>query len=150
MPAGIGVHPWFLGPPHVAIRGDVVFDPNTETPALPMPVTGPTDLRRLGEMAEGVDATWGDLVAGGRGIGALAPVELSWPDFDLRAEMRVQAPAVFIVAAHPPGAGVIAVEPETHAPEGIRRLRSGDPGAMAMLAPGDRLELSMELLFERC
>jgi aldose 1-epimerase len=149
MPAGIGIHPWFLGPPNVAIRGDVVFDPNTETPALPMPVAGPTDLRRMGEMAEGVDATWGDLVAGGRGIGALAPVELHWPDFDIRAEMRVQAPAVFVVAAHPPGADVIAVEPETHAPEGIRRLRGGEPGAMAMLAPGDRLELSMELVFER-
>jgi aldose 1-epimerase len=148
MPAGIGIHPWFLGRPDVAIRGDVVFDPNTETPALPTPVTGPTDLRRLGEMTEGVDATWGDLVAGGRGIGALAPVELHWAAFDLRAEMRVQAPAVFIVAAHPPGTGVIAVEPETHAPEGIRRLLAGEPGAMAMLAPGDRLELSMELLFQ--
>jgi aldose 1-epimerase len=149
MPAGIGIHPWFLGPPDVAIRGDVVFAPNDDTPAIAAPVNGLTDLRRLGEMTEGVDATWGNLVAGGRGRGAESPVELSWPALGIRAEMRVVAPTIFIVAARLPGIGAIAVEPETHAPEGIRRLLRGEPGGMSLLAPGETLELTMELAFER-
>lgn len=149
MPAGIGIHPWFLGSPEVAIRGDDVYSPNGDTPALPVPVVGPTDLRRLGEMAEGVDATWGSLVAGGRGSGAAAPVELRWPRLGIRAEMRVEAPTIFIVAAHPPGAGAIAVEPETHAPQALRRLRNGEPGGLTMLDPGASLRLEMTLAFTR-
>lgn len=149
MPAGIGLHPWFLGPLEVAIRGDVVYAPNGDTPALPVPVAGPTDLRRLGEMAEGVDATWGQLVEGGRGSGARAPVELRWPGLGIDAEMRVEAPAIFIVAANPPGAGAIAVEPETHAPQALRRLRKGEPGGLTMLDPGATLRLAMTLAFTR-
>jgi aldose 1-epimerase len=149
MPAGIGIHPWFLGPAEVAIRGDMVFAPNSDTPALPVPVTGDTDRRRLGPMAEGVDATWGDLVADGRGSGRQAPVELRWPTSGIRAEMRVEAASIFIVAANPPGAGAIAVEPETHAPQALRRLLRGEPGGLSMLAPGERLMLAMELVFER-
>lgn len=149
MPAGIGIHPWFLGPLEVAIRGDVVYAPNGDTPALPVPVGGDTDLRRLGPMAEGVDATWGELVAEGRGTGSQAPVELRWPSSGIRAEMRVDAPTIFIVAANPPGAGAIAVEPETHAPQALRRLLRGEPGPLTMLAPGERLTLVMELAFER-
>lgn len=149
MPAGIGIHPWFVAPLEVAIRGDVVFSPNSETPALPAPVAGSTDLRRLGEMAEGVDATWGGLVAGGRGSGAEAPVELHWPRLGVRAEMRVEAPTIFIVAAHPPGAGAIAVEPETHAPQALRRMRNGEPGGLTPLDPGASLRLEMTLAFTR-
>jgi galactose mutarotase-like enzyme len=63
--------------------------------------------------------------------------------------MRVVAPTIFIVAARLPGIGAIAVEPETHAPEGIRRLLRGEPGGMSLLAPGETLELTMELAFER-
>ncbi len=85
----------------------------------------------------------------GRGSGALAPVELRWPAWGIRAEMRVEAPTIFIVAADPPGAGAVAVEPETHAPQALRRLLRGEPGALMMLAPDERLALVMELAFER-
>jgi galactose mutarotase-like enzyme len=100
-------------------------------------------------MAEGVDATWGDLVADGRGSGAEAPVELHWPRLRIRAEMRVEAPTIFIVAAHPAGAGAISVEPETHAPQALRRLRNGEPGGLDMLGPGASLRLAMTLAFTR-
>jgi aldose 1-epimerase len=141
MPAGIGLHPWFLAPLEVAIRGDVVYDPNTDSPPLPTPVAGTTDLRRLAPMTEGLDATWsatGD-----------PPVELRWPTLGVRAVMHVQAPVINIVAACPVGAGAVAVEPETHAPRGLRRLLDGEPDAMAMLDPGATLALTMSLAFTR-
>ncbi len=121
MPAGIGLHPWFLGPPEVAIMGDLVYDPNTDSPARPAPVVGRTDLRRLAPMPEGLDATWS-------AIGD-PPVELWWPTHGIRAVMRVDAPTVNIVAANP-GGGAVAVEPETHAPRGLRRLLDGEPDAI--------------------
>ncbi len=59
--------------------------------------------------------------------------------------MTVAAPARFIVAATLPGTDAVAVEPQTHAPDGLRRLARGEPGALALLPPGGRLELTMGL-----
>ncbi|HEY8168414.1 MAG TPA: hypothetical protein VIF84_06855 [Candidatus Limnocylindrales bacterium] len=140
MPAGIGLHPWFVGPLELAVPAETVLSPNDDTPATPVPVAGETDLRRLAPPPIGLDGTWMD-VAG--------PVELTWPQLGLQATMRVDAPTACIVVASPPGRGAIAVEPETHAPQGIRRLVRDEPGALAMLAPGDRLRLGVELAFER-
>jgi galactose mutarotase-like enzyme len=77
------------------------------------------------------------------------PVELSWPQLGLHATMRASAPTTCIVVASPPGRGAIAVEPETHAPQGIRRLVQDEPGPLVMLAPGDRLTLGVQLAFGR-
>ena len=140
MPGGIGLHPWFLGDPEVAIRGASVFAPNTDTPAEPEPVAGPTDLRQLGPITDGLDATWLEL--------ASPPVALRWPALGIAAEMRVEAPTVVIVAASLSGIG-LAVEPETHAPQGIRRLLRGEPAPLTMIQPGTALVLEMELAFAR-
>lgn len=141
MPAGIGIHPWFLRPLLVAIRADAVHPSNTDTRPEPEPVHGPFDLRDVGEMADGLDATWTDL--------AEPPVELRWPELCIRATMRVTSPTRFVVAASLGGIDAIAVEPETHAPQGLRRLLNGEPGGLAMLEPGGVLRLGVELEFGR-
>ncbi|HVQ21705.1 MAG TPA: hypothetical protein VMT36_00400, partial [Candidatus Saccharimonadia bacterium] len=141
MPAGIGLHPWFLKPIEVAIRGDSVYLSNLDSSPQAIAVRGASDLRTVGTMADGLDGTWANLA----GI----PVELRWPELGIRAEMRVESPSLCIVAASPVGAPAVAVEPETHAPQGLRRLLRGEPDALTMLAPGERLELVMELAFGR-
>ncbi len=141
MPAGLGIHPWFLRPVLVAVRGDAVHPSNIATRPRPEPVHGALDLREVGEMALDLDATWTDL--------GEPPVELRWPHLDIRATMRMRSPTVFIVAASPARLDAIAVEPETHAPQGIRRLLSGEPGGLTMLDPGRVLDLTVELAFER-
>lgn len=141
MPAGIGMHPWFLKPIEVAIRGESVYLRNLDTSPWPIAVSGTSDLRALGRMADGLDGTWANLTG--------TPVELRWPDLGIRAEMRVESPSLCIVAASPDGAPAVAVEPETHAPQGLRRLLQSEPDALTMLPPGERLELVMELSFER-
>jgi aldose 1-epimerase len=140
MPAGLGIHPWFRRPLLVAIRGDSVHPSNIATQPLPEPVRGSLDLREVGEMALDLDTTWTDL--------AEPPVELRWPDLGIRATMRVSAPTTFIVAASPAHLDAIAVEPETHAPQGLRRLLAGEPGGLTMLDPRRALDLTVELAFE--
>lgn len=140
MPAGLGLHPWFRRPVLVAIRGDAVYASNTDSRARPEPVRGPFDLRRVGEIPE-LDATWTDL--------ADPAVELQWPTLGVAATMRVTAPRAFVVAASPRSLDAVAVEPQTHAPQGLRRLLEGEPDGLALLDPAEALELGVELAFER-
>jgi len=141
MPGGIGFHPWFRAPLRVAIAGASVHPSNLATAPSPVPVSGALDRRRLETMPDGLDATWTDL--------GEPPVVLDWPDARIRATMSVTAPTRFIVAASLAGSDAVAVEPQTHAPDGIRRLRNGEPGGLALLEPGSALELVARLAFER-
>lgn len=63
--------------------------------------------------------------------------------------MRVAADTVFIVAATLAAFSAVAVEPQTHAPHGLRRLLNREPGAMAMIGPAESLRMAVELAFER-
>ncbi len=142
MPAGLGFHPWFRRPVRVAIAAAAVHPSNLATVARPVPVAGRLDRRRLEELPDGLDAAWADL--------ADPPVVLDWPDAGIRAELAVAAPAggrPFIVAASPAGVDGVAVEPETHAPDGLRRLARGEPGGLVLVAPGAALELAATLAF---
>ena len=141
MPGGIGFHPWFRRPVRVAINAASVHPSNLATDPLPVAVGGVHDRRRLEEMPDGLDATWTDL--------ADPPVILEWPTAAIRATMRFDAPTRFIVAATLPGSDAVAVEPQTHAPDGIRRLLGGEPGGLALIPPGETLELVVGLDFER-
>jgi aldose 1-epimerase len=141
MPGGLGVHPWFRRPVAVAIRGDTVLPSNTELRSLPEPVRGRFDLRALGEMSPDLDAAWTDL--------AEPPVELRWENAGIGATMRTVPPAAYIVAASPAQLDAIAVEPETHAPQGLKRLLAGEPGGLTWVDPGRSLDLRIELAFRR-
>lgn len=141
MPGGIGFHPWFRRPVRVAIAAASVHRSNLATDAEPVRVAGRYDRHALEEMPEGLDSTWTDL--------AEPPVVLEWPAAGIRATMTVDAPSRFIVAATLPGTDAVAVEPQTHAPDGIRRLLAGEPGGLALIPPHASLELVVGLAFER-
>jgi aldose 1-epimerase len=142
MPAGLGIHPWFRRPVQVAIRGATVHASNEATEPRPVAVHDQFDLREVGEMPPDLDATWTDL--------AEPPVELRWPVVGIRAVMRIIAPqTIHVVGASPGNLDAIAVEPQTHAPQGLRRLVNGEPGALAWLEPGAALGLTVELAFDR-
>jgi aldose 1-epimerase len=136
MPAGLGIHPWFQKPLRIAIHADRVFPDNLDGDAEPRPVTGPLDLRVLGEIPDDLDATWADV--------ADPAVDLEWPG-RVRARMVIETRPGFVVAASPRQPPAVAVEPQTHAPQGIRRLMNGEPAALAMLAPGGTLSIAIRL-----
>lgn len=149
MPGGLGLHPWFRRPVTLAIRGDEVYPSNTGEPTRPKPVTGSFDLRAGWEPPVGLDATWTRL--------ADPPVELRWAMAGLKATLRAAVdttstaavPRLHVVAATPAHLDAIAVEPQTHAPHGLRRLLDGESGGLVLLEPGASLGLAVELAFER-
>jgi aldose 1-epimerase len=141
MPAGIGIHPWFLKPVRVTVRADRYFADNLATERDPAPVEGPFDLRRPAAMADGLDGTWAEL--------GDPPVEFAWDALGLRATMRTTPAVPYIVAASPGHIDAVAVEPETHAPQAVRRLLGDEPGGLVMLPPGESLTMAIELAFEQ-
>lgn len=141
MPAGLGLHPWFAPETLLTIASDSFYPANLDSPPLPVPVSGAHDLRRPARMATGVDATWADP--------RRPAVSLRWPDVGLQASLDSDSPTLHITAALPTAVGALAVEPQTHAPQGLRRLLLGEPGALAWLAPGATLAHTIEMSFSR-
>jgi aldose 1-epimerase len=144
MPAGVGLHPWFRRPALVRIPAAYGFPVNTRTPAHPEQMTGALDLRTAGRLPEGTDSCWTDLTS--------RTVALHWPAEDLSLSMDVYTDDPVdpvIVAAHPAELGIVAVEPQTHAPPGLRRLLHGELHGLRVLDPGDTLSLAVTLTFHR-
>jgi aldose 1-epimerase len=140
MPGGLGLHPWFVRPLRAAIRGATVFERLDEVvPA--RPVAGPLDRRAVAELPAGLDNGWTDL--------ADPAVELEWPGLGLRADLRFRAARRHVVAATPVDPDATAIEPQTHAPQGLARLLAGDPDGLALIEPGGSLALGIELAFDR-
>ena len=137
MPAGLGVHPWFRRPLGVRIAGGSAWDANPSPVAEPTAVSGELERRTLAELPDGLDATWTDL--------ADPPVSVEWPATGLRMTIATDPAVRYIVAASPAGVDAVAVEPQTHAPAGVRRLLNREPGALAMLEPSATLSLAITL-----
>lgn len=140
MPAGMGLHPWFRRPLQAAIHGRGVHPDNTDSAPRPDAPRGRFDLHRLGAVPDGLDATWTQ---------AASPLGLAWPNLGIEARMHIEAPAINVVAASPSELDAIAIEPQTHAPHGLRRLLGGEPGGLAMLRPGGSLRLGVVIEFGR-
>lgn len=140
MPAGLGIHPWFRDPVDLTIRAASVHPSNLDPSPIPEPVSGDLDRRTPGPLAVGVDAAWADL--------GNPPVELAWPVEQLRATMTTSPNARYIVAAHLAGIDGTAVEPNTHAPAGLRRLELGEPGGLELIDPGATFTMTTRLRFE--
>lgn len=142
MPAGLGLHPWFRSPVDVRIDADLVLASNTDPAAELEAVAGDLDLRAWRRMPDAIDAAWPDPRD--------PAVELRWRELGLAATLRLQSSAgSAIVAASPIGLGAAAIEPQTHLPQGLRRLGRGEPGALELLAPGATLRLTTEWRFRQ-
>ncbi len=140
MPGGLGFHPWFRTPVLVRIGADSVHPDNHATQPRPIPVADANDLRRLGPMGRGLDATWANI--------GDPPIVLFRPDAGIRATFAFDAPTRFVTAANLFD-DAIAVEPQTHAPDGLGRLARGEPGGLTLIAPGESLEMRVEIAFEQ-
>ncbi len=138
MPAGLGLHPWFVRPLEVTLPASEVYRSNTDSSPEPEPVAGTALDLRSGTAPPGdIDATWAAL----RG----PSVHLRWPEAGLEADLRIDAAAVCVAVATPAEPDATPVEPQTHGPDGLRRLLNGEPDALALLDPGEELTLGVQL-----
>jgi galactose mutarotase-like enzyme len=126
-------------PVDVRIASDLTYGNAKSSSVTPTPVAGDLDMRQRGALAEGVDATWAD-----PGEPAF---ELWWPD-RVHATVSASAPSLHVVAAYAPERGAIAIEPQTHAPQGLRRLLNSEPGAMTLIQPGNEMVLPITIDFD--
>jgi aldose 1-epimerase len=143
MPAGLGIHPWFNGPVKLSVPAARAYDDNDLSSPEASPVAGRYDLRMPAELTVGIDSTWTDLIE--------HRVDFEWPDSGLRGAMAVETAGTLVIVAARLSAipEVVAVEPQTHSPQGLRRLINGEPDALALLSPGETLRLSVNFRFER-
>jgi aldose 1-epimerase len=139
MPAGIGFHPWFRKPLEVAFAAGRVHPSNLSSEAEPVPVQGAFDRRAFALMPDDLDATWVDI--------GEPPIRLGWPAWGLTATITFDSPTRFVTAASPAEIDAVAVEPQTHAPDAIRRLVHGEPGGLRLLDPGETLALAVRIAF---
>jgi aldose 1-epimerase len=135
-PMGFGWHPFFARPPGTRLRfaATTVFDRDARTlPIDPRPTEG---LAGAEAALDGLDTHF----AGWLGLAGIAR-----PDglhLGLRAE---GAWARNLQVFAPPGAGILCVEPVTHAPDAPNRPAAARHGAMHVLAPGGTLAARLEL-----
>jgi aldose 1-epimerase len=143
MPAGLGLHPWFVRPVEVGVPAQAVYPSNSGSSVRPQPADGTSyDMRSMSEPPAELDATWTGL--------SRPAVQLRWPDIGIEAELEIQTDASPCVAvATPSDPAATAVEPQTHAPDGLRRLINGEPDAIAVLAPDETLRLGLRLQLRR-
>jgi aldose 1-epimerase len=140
MPAGIGLHPWFRRPVALRIAADAVYRANAGSTPEPEPVAAEHDLRVMRVPADGLDGTWTALAA--------PRIELAWPEAAIAADIEVEAGQLLVAVATPPHLDAVAVEPQTHGPDGLRRLANGESDPLTLIAPGETLRLGLQLTFE--
>ncbi|HET8777217.1 MAG TPA: hypothetical protein VFN76_06115 [Candidatus Limnocylindria bacterium] len=141
MPAGVGIHPWWRRPVAIAVPASRVYPSNTSASARSVQVAGDYDLRELAEPPPNLDATWTDL--------GQPTIELEWPDDGIHATLRLSADADHVAVATPPDLPAIAVEPQTHAPDGLGRLLRGERGGLRLLQPGEDTRFDLGLSVRR-
>jgi aldose 1-epimerase len=140
MPGGIGLHPWFRRPVALRVPGEAVYRANTGSAPDPEPVAAAHDLRVAAVPADDLDATWTAL--------ATPQIELEWPQAGIAARIEVETPHVLVAVATPGALDAVAVEPQTHGPDGLRRLLNGEQDALALLPAGETLRLTLRMRVE--
>lgn len=140
MPAGLGIHPWWVADGGLEVHVPARAAYHCED-GLAIGPPHPTDDPPRGPVAWGVDHLFTDL--------AEHAVVLRWPEWDIQATLAFSPTADHLHVAAFERAGAVAVEPVTHAGDGHRRLRDGEPGAIDVIAPGETLSVTYRLTVSR-
>jgi aldose 1-epimerase len=134
MPAGIGIHPWYTGAVSVEVPAALVMNDNALPLAAFGPVIGGLDVRECKALPRYADATWS---------------ALSEPQLRVRAAhwsfnviQTFSRTVSHVTMARSNDFEATAVEPQTHAPDGLERLLAGHEGGLAVLPPGDELAIN--------
>jgi aldose 1-epimerase len=135
-PMGIGWHPFFVRPPGTRLRiaAATVFGRDARNlPVAPRPTAG---LAGGDAVLDGLDTHF----AGWQGVAEIAP-----PDGVALTLRATGAWSANLQVFAPRGAGILCVEPVSHAPDAANRAASAVHGAMHVLASGVSLDASLTI-----
>jgi aldose 1-epimerase len=135
MPAGIGLHPYFIRTAAVTLRArldHVWLADERKIPKERVPVPAGWDFSRAPRVAA--------LEMDNCFDGWDGKAEIRWPEWDLT--LRIEAEPIFghLVVYVPPGQGFFCMEPVSNANDGFNLYDRGVPGTgVCVLEPGERL-----------
>ena len=138
MPAGLGLHPYFVAGPDSRLRFSSLWLWQCDGDQLP---THRDDPARLADWEAGASGRQPRLIdhcyTGWRGNAVLsAPA----------GEIILAARGAHSIHIHiPPGAGIIGLEPVTQVPDAVNRPESATETGLRILDPGQSLSLSMSI-----
>jgi aldose 1-epimerase len=141
MPAGIGLHPYFIRTDGVRLRAglDHVWLPDErKIPQRRVPLPAAWDFARGLRLAPlDLDHCFG---------GWDGRAELHWPETDLTLLIEAAPPLGHLVIYVPPGADSFCIEPVSHVNDGFNLLERGVEGTgVRILAPGEALGAAIRL-----
>ena len=141
MPAGIGLHPYFIRTDGVTLRArlDHVWLPDArKIPQRRVPLPAPWDFARGLPLAPlDLDHCFG---------GWDGRAELRWPEADLTLSIEATPPLGHLVIYVPPDQDFFCLEPVSHANDGFNLLERGAEGTgVRVLAPGETLGATIRL-----
>lgn len=143
MPAGLGLHPYFVKTPGSRVTADVgSMWENDETilPCRKRPLPPAWDFRHGVTM---------DRVALDNGFtGWNGSATLDRPQERLRLTMLADGPAAHLIVYAPAEESYLCLEPVTHMTDALNRPQEPDAGVIA-LPPGERLSLTVRFLLSR-
>lgn len=147
MPAGLGLHPFFVKPKGTRLRtkvGGVWLSANNDgIPTEQVSVPAGWDFSSPREVDEVVldhcFTGWKEQTA-----------EVSWPELGLRARLTAQGPCEHVVIYIPAGQSFFCVEPVTNMNDGFNRFEAGESGTgTVVLNPGAELAISMTVVVDQ-
>lgn len=144
MPAGIGLHPWFIATPEARLtmraeRVWLVDAANLFDRTAPVP--------ERWDFSAGRRLAGTNLVNGFSGWDGRATIE--WPEWNARLMMTADAALRHLVVYTPPGEGFFCVEPVSHSVDAFNLAEAGVPDTGAViLNPGETLRGRVEFLPE--
>jgi aldose 1-epimerase len=135
MPAGLGIHPYFVRTPGVTLRARldrVWLMDERQIPTGPAALPAAWDFARAPRLAE---LTMDHCFGGWDGR-----AELHWPETGVTLEIEAEPLFGHLVIYVPPGRDIFCVEPVSHVNDGFNLAERGvaDTG-VRILAPGETL-----------
>jgi aldose 1-epimerase len=147
MPAGLGLHPFFVKPPDTELETTVAGvwlsggGDGIPTEHVTVPAEWDFSARRpLGDVVlDHCFTGWKSRVA-----------VVTWPSRRLRVRLTAAGPTEHLVVFVPAGQDFFCVEPVTNMNDGFNRAERGEAGTgTVVLQPRERLSLGMRLAIER-
>lgn len=147
MPAGLGLHPFFVKPPDTEYQAEVdgvwLMAGGDGIPTERIAVPEPWNFAQSRPLG---DVVLDHCFTGWQRRTAL----ITWPGAKLRMRLTAEGPTDHLVVYVPQGQGFFCVEPVTNMNDAFNRADAGEEGTgTVILQPGERLEFTMGLTVER-